>query len=778
MNRTQAMTLVSGALVMVIILIAGFGVWKLFLSRHLQSADPASQTLTPASPPPFADYHLEITPFTASLPDTQVAVNELSNLSNFERKDRPFSATEKTYLGTNAFVITPNLDKFYSDNPDDPTMRSDDWTGLYQEIGGYSIFSRAPENSVFITTDYLLHVYHRLVSKEIEYIEQSVFLPKLTELSEALFKLAVTKRDATNDPTEKASYDRLTTYFAVPAVILQTVSADVNNQIVGDSVNDNITTAEANLDKLKPQLSQAAYDRAVAELKLIFDHQQVTAPPLFEEPNRAENLNITEDYTQYTPRGHYAKNAMLRAYFRAMMWYGRTNFLVKSDALTRDALHITQFMDSPTSQTLWSNIYTPTAFLVGESDDLSWKQYQEVLQKAAISDSSITQRQLQNAQLLIGLLPKPQIMSSVIIGEEVLGQTKEELQDTTQGFRFFGQRFTPDAFIFTTLTQGQEKPDPETGESLPSNTTGLLVMSALGNTTADQFIPEWILTNAPESQHVLGQKLAMLKEQFSKLDQAQWNQNMYWSWLFTLQSVFTDYQTVSGYPSFMRSPYWKVKNLQASLGSWTELKHDTLLYSKQSYAELGAGGEDPPPVPKGYVEPNIPFYDRLLALSKYTQAGLKNSDALPQEFAGRHQQFDESVTFFRDIAVKQLANEVISDDDFETLRSEGGQLDSVIRPLPNEQSIEANARSALIADVHTDAVQGQILYEATGIPDYIYVAVKDTNGTRLTKGLVFSHYEFTGPLDSRETDQTWQEKNYPPNQLPSRPFWVRDLISQ
>lgn len=779
MNRTKALTAGGVGVVVIIGLLAAVLVWRNSSSQKQSQLVQDSQQLPEISAPSFAEYPFQSTSFTANLPDTTVSLSELSNYSNFEKNDIPFTAPQRRYLQENAFVIKPNLDVFYSQNPEDPVMRSDDWTALYQRIGGGPIFVRAPHNSVFISSDYLLHVYHKLLEKEVEYIEQTVFLDKLTKLSEQLFEDAVSQHNATQNREDKESYERLTAYFAVPTAILRTVKADLKNQIVGDSVNDNILNAQTELDLMKPQMTDAAYQIAQQELKLFFDHQQLAPPPLFAGPNAAEGLNLTEDYTQYGPRSHYAKNAMLRAYFRSMMWYGRTNFMAKSSALTRDAIHITQLMQDESLLKLWNDIYTPTAFLVGESDDLGIAQYQQVIEKADIASDQLTERQLQNSQLLIGLLPKPKVMGSVVIDENVPSMSKEELQDSTQGFRFFGQRFTPDAFIFTTLTQGQEAADPETGERLPSVTTGLLVMSAIGNPTADWFVPEWIEQNAPNSKQVLTNRLTSLKTQFSSLTQNEWTRNLYWSWLYTLQPLFTDYQELSGYPTFMRSPHWNVKNLQTALGSWTELKHDTLLYAKQSYAEMGAGGDDAvPAVPKGYVEPNIHFLDRILALSQMTKTGLQNTGTLPQEFAGRHESFEEAVLFFRDIAVKQLANETITDDDFEKLRTLGGDLSGVVAPLPNEQSLEANARSAIIADVQTDVPNNQILYEATGIPEYIYVAVKDVNGTRLTKGLVYAHYEFYGPLGSRETDQTWQQKNYPPNNLPPRPFWVRNITPQ
>jgi hypothetical protein len=241
---------------------------------------------------------------------------------------------------------------------------------------------------------------------------------------------------------------------------------------------------------------------------------------------------------------------------------------------------------------------------------------------------------------------------------------------------------------------------------------------------------------------------------------------------------------------FVKSENWAKKTLQTFLGSWTELKHDTLLYAKQSYAELGAGGDDLPPlpVPKGYVEPNIEFFDRMISLVNLTNSGLKGFGILPANLESRNNTFLDSLKFYRQIAVSELQNQKISDEDFEKLRLSAGQLDNILQTPDSQVSLEKNARSAIIADVHTDICgkdkttgectgNSQILYEADGIPNYIYVAVKDANGTRLTKGLAYSYYEFTGPAGKRYTDQVWQGWNYSSTigKL-QMPWWSKDLI--
>ena len=68
-----------------------------------------------------------------------------------------------------------------------------------------------------------------------------------------------------------------------------------------------------------------------------------------------------------------------------------------------------------------------------------------------------------------------------------------------------------------------------------------------------------------------------------------------------------------GAPDFMKSRVWARKSLNTALGSWTELRHDTILYAKQSVAAEGDGGEEPET--PGYVEPYPAFYAKIAELA-------------------------------------------------------------------------------------------------------------------------------------------------------------------
>ena len=50
----------------------------------------------------------------------------------------------------------------------------------------------------------------------------------------------------------------------------------------------------------------------------------------------------------------------------------------------------------------------------------------------------------------------------------------------------------------------------------------------------------------------------------------------------------------------MTNDEWQKKSLESYLGSYTELKHDTVLYAKQVMAEMG-GGDDTVYDDRGYV---------------------------------------------------------------------------------------------------------------------------------------------------------------------------------
>ena len=206
-----------------------------------------------------------------------------------------------------------------------------------------------------------------------------------------------------------------------------------------------------------------------------------------------------------------------------------------------------------------------------------------------------------------------------------------------------------------------------------------------------------------------------------------------------------------------------------------------MLYVKQNFAEKGDGGDEGrPPVPKGFVEPNMAFWQELARLVDYTAAGFKKYGLFNKELEefGRLSSLKERINFYTSLAAKELSGTPLSEEEYEKLRI--GNLSFLAAPLVEGAILEEKEkRSGLIADIHTDAVKGQILYEATGEPYFILALVGNEGVSRLTVGAAFNYYEFTGPLTSRYTDADWQARVYTiPPQLPPKPFWYKSLIAK
>ena len=270
-----------------------------------------------------------------------------------------------------------------------------------------------------------------------------------------------------------------------------------------------------------------------------------------------------------------------------------------------------------------------------------------------------------------------------------------------------------------------------------------------------------------------------------------WTETLYNGWLYTLQPLMT--VPGEGYPQFMQSDAWLDKQLSTSLGSWAELKHDTILYAKQAYAELGDGGDAPPP-PKeaqGYVEPVPEFYARLSALATMTRDGLQERGLLGEKDADSLDRLIRLADAFQIMAEKELRGEPLTEDEAYLIRYYGGELEHLVMAsgdTPDEDPMaqpymDEEPQAAVIADVATapdyvrDGVPDPtVLEEGVGRVDEIYVVVPAVaeDGTvylQVAKGGVFSYYEFPWPAADRLTDDKWREM-LDSGTAPDRPVWI------
>ncbi|MPM73303.1 hypothetical protein SDC9_120283 [bioreactor metagenome] len=257
----------------------------------------------------------------------------------------------------------------------------------------------------------------------------------------------------------------------------------------------------------------------------------------------------------------------------------------------------------------------------------------------------------------------------------------------------------------------------------------------------------------------------------SKLGIDSWTQNLYWSWLYALQPVFAE--KGKQYPAFMQTDAWNKKDLQTALSSWTELKHDTILYSKQVMAEMGGGA--PEEAPQGYVEPNPEAYARLLALAQMTEKGLDSRGILDDTSRGNLDNLIEKLTFLQGIAEKELNGGEISQDDYWQIQYYGGWLESMTVAAADTEDQSGgdlnDQKSPVVADVATG--MGRVLEEGVGYPTLMYVVMPDLP-YKVAVGVVYTYYEFTVSPDARMTDEAWRQQ-LETNPI-AQPDWTSSFI--
>ncbi|MBU1921690.1 DUF3160 domain-containing protein [Patescibacteria group bacterium] len=640
----------------------------------------------------------------------------LTNVINAD--DFVFSQDAEDLFVKNGFVVIPaKYDEFFS---------------VYE-------MNRYADTPNFITTDSILHNYHLMFNYLLKNLEEEKLTYELQDLNEAMLGAAMEQYESLAGTEWENAAKRNVAFFSVGSVLLD---EDVEiPQIVQDEVDE--------------------------ELNLIEAHAGITLSPVMNLGADADILDgLKEDYSQYIPRGHYDQSDELKAYFKTMMWYGRLTFRFKNEDEVKSAILITLALSDDDSKALWERIYEPTNFFVGKSDDISCYDFEDLVEQiyGKMDIDAVTGDATKFASFVASAkeLEPPQINSMPIFNYDIQPDREAEIE----GFRFMGQRFTIDASIFQRLVDREVK-----DRMLPK---GLDITAAMGSDEALD-----ILEGMGETDYEdYSDNMSKMKKYVADLTADTWTQNLYWGWLHSLLPLVEEKS--AGYPSFMRNLAWVRKELNTYLGSWAELKHDTILYAKQVYAELGGGPREEVD-DRGYVEPNPYVYARLASLIKMTKEGLEIRDLLSSDNKNTLELMEELVLSLKTISEKELNNQSLTDDEYELIRSYGGQLEHFWIEALRSEGVTSTAQlsehpAAIVADVATDP-NGFVLEEGIGHINEIYAVVPIDGELRVVKGGVFSYYEFSWPLADRLTDSAWREL-LDSDEAPALPEWTSVFTEQ
>jgi hypothetical protein len=280
----------------------------------------------------------------------------------------------------------------------------------------------------------------------------------------------------------------------------------------------------------------------------------------------------------------------------------------------------------------------------------------------------------------------------------------------------------------------------------------------------------------------------LLSRKFSAWTSADWNKSLYRETLYALQPLLITQAESDAKisDSFSNTTAWPDKDLNAALGAWAELKHDTMPKQPVAVEEGGEGGISETIIdeqPVGYVESAPEVYKRLLCLVNAERAFLTSRGYLTTDISRRLNTYGALLSEIIDIEKKQRLNLPLTSHDIEFLRFYGGYQEhlALVTSEGGEQGSTEGTDMAIIADVASARVSRLnktfALEEGVGGALPIYVAVPFKGRRQIARGAIFTYYEFTQPAEDRLSDEKWRALLDSPA-APPLPFWTKSFVSR
>lgn len=537
------------------------------------------------------------------------------------------------------------------------------------------------------------------------------------------------------------------------------------------------------------------------------------------------------DFSQFKVRGHYTTTEKMKRYFQCLMWLGRTDLrlagvsqLVRPQARRElgTAIVLLHLLQQAGQFDNWARFDRCLQTFVGCADSMTFSQLNELLGAAKIQRPGdiATLAVLDQFQRAI---EQGDVGVQEIRGDVFFSPFGPEQVKLPVSFTFAGQKFVLDSWVLAKVVfddviwdeDGIRTFDDKVARRIPSGLD--VAFAVLGN---DQVVPEIVarINNRTGRRFRDGlfyqHNLAAARNVIDRQAQSAWTNNIYVHWLAALRELSAP-TTDACYPECLRTRAWAMKTLNTQLASWTQLRHDTILYAKQSYTAGTVCS-----YPEGYVEPRLGFWRRMAAMTRGTAeliqaspyAGVCQIDYEPPFAFSRTielatvktnqtsflQRFAATMDQLAGIAEKEVAHQPLAGTETQFLKelieyNVGSGVrrytgwypalfyKNVLQPIDFDMGAGADKWDALVADVHTDLMSeihgdpGCILHEAVGNVHFLMVAI-DCDGDRMIYGgPVLSHYEFEMPLDQRKTDSEWQSE-LSQGKHPPQPDWTQAYL--
>jgi len=493
------------------------------------------------------------------------------------------------------------------------------------------------------------------------------------------------------------------------------------------------------------------------------------------------------DFSQFEPRGHYTDSVELERYFRAMIWLGRTDFrLIETLGDGKQVFHHRQLANmlalrdvvSGPARDAYARIDAAVTAFVGEHDYMQLSEIDALLQDLGATNSAeaLALDDETVAQAIIdGGYGAQRIASQVIFKEP--GAPAGALP-LSRSFALLGQRYAVDSHVFSNVVFDRVPPKDGVTRRLPDPLDA--AYAALGNASALPLLEPGL------EQYGYAPHLERMRVLVDEHGEEVWDQNLYNGWLGALRALSPleglQDPGALGMPSVTGTEAWSRRMLNAQLASWAQLRHDTILYVKQSYT-TGVSCE----FPDAYVDP---YPEAFARIARFAARGRALTDILASGAAANlapsvgayFSELEIVATQLRDMAESQRtgtpfnAEQMAFINDAVRNRVEGCGGPTVYegwyaRILFDKSDDDMDPT---IADVHTDPggnTPPAVLHVATGLPRLMVMTADTCEGPRAYAGVVFSYHEVVTELD-RLTDEDWAEMARGADDVP----WMQSIL--
>jgi len=526
----------------------------------------------------------------------------------------------------------------------------------------------------------------------------------------------------------------------------------------------------------------------VKEILDAINKEQYKVMPLFTDAVRKV------DYSQFVVRGHYEE--ILEEYFRTMMWLGRIDFWLTSPPydkmpekdikrMSYAAVLLKELLDLAKVENLLKVNEQVITFMVGESDNLTPDELSSVIEEIGLTEAEqlvINSNTYEDfkAELVSDERYAQKILSNVIIMDPL----SPEPDKLPVSFKLMGQRFIIDSYIFSNVVYDRIIfDDAKIWRPMPDPLDAMFV---LGNNDALPLLEDEL------NKYHYNQQLATLRYLVDEYDDGFWESSIYNLWLNSIRKLNPEDEN-SNLPLFMKTDAWRMEKINTQLASWAQLRHDNLLYAKQSYTGAATCS-----YPYSYVEPYPEFYKHIATYAAKANEYFSQLD-IEGFYTMRIEKYLDNLKthseFLAELAEKELSQIPFSREELNKLKKFLVKKDLLMCGEPPydgwlmdlfyegyEQGIK---HDFIVADVHTQPtdrlgnIVGKVLHVGLGYINMgVFLTPSPSNSYEYMAyiGPVMSYYENITKDFDRFTDTRWKEM-IKSKEITERPEWTNIYLA-